>query len=300
MYCRFCGKQILDDSVFCRYCGKNQGASVGAFSSSPSDDDYDFDLDEFFSDAVNQKRTEEEIEKMFDIQDGVLVRFKDPQPNVSDVVIPDGVTTIGEGAFQFCRNLTTVEIPEGVTTIQKNAFQCCIKLGVVQLPKSLLYIDEYAFYCCNIRSLKIPEGVLHICDNAFIGNERLCSITVVAGNSVYHSQNHCLIETHSQTLVLGCCNSMIPANGSVTSIGKNAFNSCHDLVTVTIPDSVVSIGENAFLKTGLSCIRIPQSVQSIGMDAFGDCEDLYTIQVPRHTVIGRDAFAGCFGRVTRY
>ena len=293
MYCRFCRKQIMDDSECCPFCGKDQAAA-------PSNDDDDFDLDEFFSDTVSQEKNDEEIEKMFDIQDGVLVQFNPTRPKVSAVTIPDGVTTIGEGAFQCCGDLTIVEIPEGVTTIQKEAFHGCVKLSVVKFPKSLLYIDEYAFQYCNIMSLSIPEGVRHISDNAFIGNERLCSITVADGNAVYHSRNHCLIETRSQTLVLGCCNSVIPANGSVTSIGKNAFNSCHDLISVTIPDSVVSIGDHAFLNTGLVCVRIPQSVRSIGMEAFGDCEDLYTIQVPHHTVIGRDAFPYCFGGVTRY
>ena len=74
----------------------------------------------------------------------------------------------------------------------------------------------------------------------------MMSIVVEEGNPVYHSDGNCLIETESKTLVAGCNTSVIPDDGSVTSIGYYAFNGCTGLTSVTIPDGVTSIGGSAF------------------------------------------------------
>ena len=92
----------------------------------------------------------------------------------------------------------------------------------------------------------IPNSVTSIEAWAFDGCTGLTNITVAEGNSVYHSAENCIIETASKTLVVGCKTSIIPTDGSVTSIGNYAFRGCTGLTSVTIPDNVTSIGSSAF------------------------------------------------------
>ena len=114
---------------------------------------------------------------------------------------------------------------------------------------------------------------------------------------MFHSAGNCLIQTESKTLILGCQNSVIPDDGSVTSIGSNAFYNCSGLTRITIPDSVTSIGDHAFYNCdGLTSITIPDSVTSIGERAFSYCDGLTSITIPDSvTSIGRYAFRGCSG-----
>ena len=157
-------------------------------------------------------------------------------------------------------------------------------------------IGEQAFYNCIIlSSITIPDSVTSIGEQAFYGCSRLASIIVAGENPVYHSAGNCLIETASKTLITGCKNSVIPAYGSVTSIGPSAFRNCIYLTSIVISDSVTSIGENAFRGcSGLTSITIPDSVTSIGSGAFEDCTSLTNITIPDSvTSIGYSAFYGC-------
>ena len=164
------------------------------------------------------------------------------------VVIPSGVTNIGDGAFRGCENLATIVIPDSVTNI-----------GICVFEK------------CNLASIKVDRG-----------------------NTTYHSQNNCVIETADGVLLLGCNTSAIPDDGSVTSIGKYAFSSCTGLTNITIPESVMSIGDYAFEGcTDLMSITISDSVMKIGKGAFCNCTALTSITIPNHIEnIGDEAFRG--------
>ena len=112
---------------------------------------------------------------------------------------------------------------------------------------------------------------------------------------MYDSRENCnaIIETASNTLNIGCKNTMIP--NSVTTIGSYAFANCSSLSSITIPNSVTSIGNNAFKGCiGLASIEIPNSVKEIEYKVFNNCTSLTSITIPNSiTAIGEDAFEGC-------
>ena len=134
--------------------------------------------------------------------------------NLTSVIIPDNVTSIGIGAFEECSSLASVTIPNSVTSIGDGAFKGCTSLTSVTIPNSVTSIGMMLFYqCSNLTSFTIPDNVTSIGDEAFSDCSSLTSVT-------------------------------IPNN--VTSIGAKAFWDCSGLTSITIPSSVTSIGDLAF------------------------------------------------------
>ncbi len=204
----------------------------------------------------------------------------------TEIIIPathqgKPVTEIGEEAFDECGKLTSITIPDSVTSIGSRAFHDCSSLTSITIPNSVTSIDDYAFYgCWDLTSITIPDSVTSIGKYAFSDCSSLTSIIVSPDNPIYHSSGNCLIETATKTLIAGCQNSIIPADGSVTSIGDAAFASCSSLTSITIPDSVIRIGEVAFVNCdGLTSITIGDNVTSIGIQAFRECDSLTSITI---------------------
>lgn len=166
--------------------------------------------------------------------------------------IPEKVTSIGYRAFAGCSGLTEITIPEKVTSIgvymNISAFEECSGLHTV-IWNAENCIEEYTYYtffgCPSITTVKFGANVKAIPVEAFSALSELNCIEVAAGNTVYKSEQNCLIEIETNALLLGCKTSIIPEG--VTSIGKFAFSRCSGLTEITIPSSVTSIGMNAFI-----------------------------------------------------
>ncbi len=197
--------------------------------------------------------------KDFAIDDGVLIKYIGTG---SEVTIPDGVTSIGTGAFEDFTSLKSITIPDSVTYIGNKAFENCTSLERITIPDSVESIDFRAFRgCTNLTSVTISNSVTSIEDYVF---EECTSLTNVT----------------------------IP--DSVESIGNGAFAFCTSLESVTIPDSVIYIGAGAFQDcTSLTNVTIPDGVTSIGNGAFAFCTSLESVIIPDSVEsIGRRVFEG--------
>lgn len=168
--------------------------------------------------------------------------------NIKSVILENGVTSIGVGAFTWCSSLTSVTIPNSVTSIGEEAFISCTSLTSVTIPDSVATIGANAFCgCTSLTSITIPNSVTNIEFCAFYACEGLKRITIP---------------------------------DSVTVIDECAFYGCINLISVDIPNSVTDIGEGAFFGcNSLTDVTIPSSVTNIGDIAFSGCEKLTKIQV---------------------
>lgn len=183
--------------------------------------------------------------------------------DLTSVIIPENVESIGEKAFSSCHALKNVTISNGVKSIGKAAFEGCEKLESVTISESVTSIGEEAFSNCNaLESVTIPETVTSIQKKTFLSCGALASVTISDG---------------------------------VESIGEQAFSNCSALSKVTIPESVISIGESAFIRcSALESVTIPKNVQSIGKSAFYDCGKLESVTIQGNmTSIEESVFYGC-------
>ena len=202
---------------------------------------------------------------------------------VTELVIPDGVTSIGSYAFSGCSGLKSITIPNSVTSIEYDAFSGCSGLKEVHINDIAAWCsidfdgsdanplsNAQNLYLNNelITELVIPNGVTEINDYAFVDCDGLTSVTIP--NSI----------TSIGEWAFAYCDGLTSATigNSVTSIGNYVFYGCKGLTSVTIPNSVTSIGSVAFSGcTGLTSITIPNSVTSIGSGAFNGCDGLKTV-----------------------
>ena len=221
--------------------------------------------------------------KDFVIKNGVLTQYVGIEENV---VVPEGVTAIGEGAFSRCGTLKRVVLSESVTVIGSKAFEYCEGLQKISFYAGLVSIGKNAFYCCrSLTGIELPEGVTDIGSNAFGWCEALRSITIPDG-----------VSSIGVNAFSGCSRlESISIPESVTTITAGLFAGCEALKSVILPESVTAIGGNAFSRcSSLTSISIPKRVTSIKWDTFSGCSSLTRIVLPDGlTQIGEKAFYDC-------
>ena len=170
--------------------------------------------------------------------------------NIKTLVLPYGITTIGNYAFRECRGLTGITIPNSVELIGEGAFGYCSGLiGTLIIPNSVISIGQFAFEdCSGLTGITIPNSVISIGKSAFIYCKNLTAIDVETNNQ-YYSSNNGVLFNKNKTILIKCPegksgNYNIP--NSVISIEQSAFWYCRNLLELIIPNSVISIGQSVF------------------------------------------------------
>ena len=243
--------------------------------------------------------------------------------NFNEVVLGEGITSIGSWGFYNCSNIKKISIPNSLTYIDYEAFSGCGNIEQINIssleswckisfedstahpacqntklfladkelidvviPESVTSIEPYAFYFIkSIKSVTIHDKVTYIGNKAFYACSTLTNAHI--GNRV----------TSIGDSAFSTCSSLtsVTIGNSVTSIGEYAFYYCSSLTSITIPDRVTSIGDSAFYYCrSLKSVTIPDSVTSIGDSAFRQCSSLTSVTIGNSvTSIGSSAFSSC-------
>ncbi|MCR5794537.1 MAG: leucine-rich repeat protein, partial [Solobacterium sp.] len=214
--------------------------------------------------------------------------------NLTDIIIPENITTINSGTFSGCSKLTEITIPYGVTDIGYSAFESCSSLTDLTIPESVVNIGNYAFRNCgSLTEIVIPDSVVSIGSYVFEICSSLRKITIPDS-----------VATIDYGIVYRCAN--IKTAGPIGSgsdyefgwteqIPDKAFGTCENLTDVALPETITYIGAHAFEAcSNLKSISIPDSVTGIGEWAFTYCSGLTSITIPDGiTKIGYSVFSNC-------
>ncbi len=219
--------------------------------------------------------------------------------------IQAGTVEIKSSAFSGCTGLTSVTIPSSVTTMGSGVFSGCTSLTSASFPSALTTIEAQTYYgCTNLTSVTIPNNVTTIGASAFEGCTSLSSVILGASvNSIgANAFKNCPLseplKTETKFFVL-------PTNYSgayeipdgIVNISATAFNGCTGLTAVSIPNTVTTIGNEAFKgcnNASFTEVTIPHSVTTIGTGVFYNCNKLASVTMPRGiTAIPREMFYGC-------
>ena len=241
--------------------------------------------------------------------------------SLQSIVIPDSVTSIGNSAFSICDSLQSIVIPDSVTVIGKEAFSWCQSLQSIVIPDSVASIGDEVFdECTSLQTIVIPNSVTSIGNRAFRGCDSLQSIVIPdsvteIGNASFplgkeiisHSdrfvvEDDLLIDRKGKRLIQ-CVKDKdtIVIPNSVASIGDEAFDGCRSLQTIVIPNSVTEIGNRPFplekeiiSHSDRFVVEDDLLIDRKGKRLIQCVKDKDTIVIPNSvTSIGDRAFDGC-------
>jgi hypothetical protein len=249
--------------------------------------------------------------------------------NLTGIVIPNTVTSIGWQALSYCSSLSSISvaegnevydsrgncnaiiskpnnvlwfgcmntvIPDGVTQINSYAFLGSTGLKDINIPNTVKAIAYGAFgNCSSLSKIFIPKSIISIDVYVFHGCNSMTSMKVDEANTVYDSRNNCnaILETSRNEIISACKKTFIPSD--TRSIGLYAFSGVSDIERITIPEGVTDIKSSAFTECpDLVSVSLPSTLKNIGFHTFRDCPSLKDITFSEGLeTIGNWAFNGC-------
>lgn len=224
---------------------------------------------------------------------------------LSSIVLPKGITTIGDDAFSYNTSLTSIKIPNTVTTIGKRAFYGCTNLTSIEIPDSVTYIGDYCFWNCNrlqkiklskkiqtinqgllegcssLTEIEIPEGVESIGYAAFRSCDKLTTITLPASLTYITGSALTRLSRLTEVKVADGNNSFKFENGMLLSKdGKTMYMALLTLTEINVPNGVVSIIGGGLSGSSATKIILPDTVSSnFGGAVFNGMNKLTTIEL---------------------
>ena len=236
--------------------------------------------------------------------------------SLAEVTLPAGLITLGQYSFSDCKALNNMVLPDSVAVINSYAFNKCSSLESINIPEQVTELGNACFYGCEaLQSITIPESIVKINGSAFNGCKGITEIMYNAkvvenfpnSNSAF---SECGTNGLGIKVTIGKNVNKLPVNlfnsapkitevafesgCQLSNLPESTFDGCKYLSKITLPDSLTSIGNYAFRKTGMSGIVLPDGVSEIGSDAFANCESLEEITLSKElTALGSGAFSGC-------
>ena len=222
--------------------------------------------------------------------------------DLTEVILPESLTTIGSSAFSGCTGLTEITLPENLTTLGSSAFSGCTGLSEIALAENLTTIGNSAFYNCtglnriNFNAIQMDDlngdNFVFAC-----AGQSGDGITVTVGSGVTKIPAYLFYPYGDVSYLPKIIAVEFAENGVCESIGSCAFYNCTDLTEIRLPESLTTIDSSAFYGcTGLEKITLPESLTMIGSSAFSGCTELSEIALPENlTTIGNAAFYNCTG-----
>ena len=224
---------------------------------------------------------------------------------LQSIVLPKGITTIGDDAFSYNTNLTSIKIPNTVTSIGKRAFQGCTNLTSIEIPDTVTYIGDYCFSDCNrlqkiklskkiqtinqrllqgcssLTEIEIPEGVKSIGYAAFSSCNKLTTITLPASLTSFNGTAIAGLSRLTEVKVADGNNSFKFENGMLLSKdGKTMYMALLTLTEINVPNGVVSIVGDTLSGSSATKIILPDTVSSnLSGTVFNGMNKLTTIEL---------------------
>ena len=287
-----------EDAALCPFCNRSfiVSKAIDCFNeSSPNE--------------INIEKPSYNYDSDFVVERSVLIRYNGFTKK--DVRIPDGITVIGESAFQGMNNIETVYIPEGAELISEGAFSGCKNLHTVHIPDSIETIDREAFNgCVGLKDINFPDSIKNIEAGAFIGctsleavhlphELRLLPWRIFEGctglkyifipRKIKTIEDFAFAEcTNLEEIKFESLHSDDGTSEGIFRIGMNAFRNCKNLSSINIPATVKFIGNQAFRGcSSLKKLFIPSSIKAIYPLAFADCTCLEQVEFEGDTELYR-------------